>query len=139
MEEASLYSGYWKSIGHVLRDITNVVAVESGVIHPLLGYAGTLDLIAEYKGLLAVIDWKTSAKHKTNLKDCYSYPQQIAAYAGAVNYDKSYPFQVQLSYYSCSISFNSAQGQVAQKQIDANQGQQKSKSKLQVENPEETF
>ncbi|XP_068700661.1 mitochondrial genome maintenance exonuclease 1-like [Montipora foliosa] len=94
MEEASLYSGYWKSIGHVLRDITNVVAVESGVIHPLLGYAGTLDLIAKYKGLLAVIDWKTSAKHKTNLKDCYSYPQQIAAYAGAVNYDKSYPFQV---------------------------------------------
>ena len=87
-------AGYWKSISHVLPDISNVVAIESGVVHPLLGYAGTLDLIAEYKGTLSVIDWKTSVKHKTNLKDCYSYPQQVVAYAGAVNYDSNYPFQV---------------------------------------------
>lgn len=78
----------------MLPDITNVVAIESSVVHPLLGYAGTLDLIAEYKGALSVIDWKTSAKPKTTLKDCYSYPQQIVAYAGAVNYDNNYPFQV---------------------------------------------
>lgn len=87
-------SGYWRSISHVLQDIKNVVAVESAVVHPLLKYAGTLDLVAEYKGMLAVIDWKTSAKHKTNLKDCYSYPQQVVAYGAAVNYDDSYPFQV---------------------------------------------
>ena len=78
----------------MLKDVTNVVAVESAVAHPLLQYAGTLDLIAEYKGTLSVIDWKTSAKHKSNLKDCYSYPQQIVAYAGAVNFDENYPFQV---------------------------------------------
>lgn len=94
VEGGSPYSGYWKSVSHVLKDITNVVAVESAVVHPLLGYAGTLDLIAEYKGKLSVIDWKTSAKHKSNLKDCYSYPQQIVAYAGAVNFDENYPFQV---------------------------------------------
>lgn len=94
VEEGSPDSGYWKSVSHVLKDITNVVAVESAVVHPLLGYAGTLDLIAEYKGKLSVIDWKTSAKHKTNLKDCYSYPQQIVAYVGAVNFDDNYPFQV---------------------------------------------
>lgn len=94
VEGGSPDSGYWKSVSHVLKDITNVVAVESAVVHPLLGYAGTLDLIAEYKGKLSVIDWKTSAKHKSNLKDCYSYPQQIVAYAGAVNFDENYPFQV---------------------------------------------
>lgn len=93
-EEGVGNSGYWRSISHVLQDIKNVVAVESAVVHPLLKYAGTLDLIAEYKGMLAVIDWKTSAKHKTNLKDCYSYPQQVVAYGAAVNYDDSYPFQV---------------------------------------------
>ena len=93
-EGGSPDSGYWNSVSHVLKDITNVIAVESAVVHPLLGYAGTLDLIAEYKGKLSVIDWKTSAKHKTNLKDCYSYPQQVAAYAGAVNFDDNYPFQV---------------------------------------------
>ena len=92
--EGEANAGYWKSISHVLPDISNVVAIESGVVHPLLGYAGTLDLIAEYKGTLSVIDWKTSVKHKTNLKDCYSYPQQVVAYAGAVNYDSNYPFQV---------------------------------------------
>lgn len=94
VEGGSPDSGYWKSVSHVLKDITNVIAVESAVLHPLLGYAGTLDLIAEYKGKLSVIDWKTSAKHKTNLKDCYSYPQQVVAYAGAVNFDDNYPFQV---------------------------------------------
>ncbi|KAL9968525.1 hypothetical protein ACROYT_G020632 [Oculina patagonica] len=94
IEKGARDSGYWQSVSHVLKDITNVVAVESAVVHPLLGYAGTLDLIAEYEGALSVIDWKTSAKHKTNLKDCYSYPQQIVAYAGAVNFDENYPFQV---------------------------------------------
>ena len=94
VEGGSPDSGYWKSVSHVLKDITNVIAVESAVVHPLLGYAGTLDLIAEYKGKQSVIDWKTSAKHKTNLKDCYSYPQQVVAYAGAVNFDDNYPFQV---------------------------------------------
>lgn len=94
VEGGSPDSGYWNSVSHVLKDITNVIAVESAVVHPLLGYAGTLDLIAEYKGKLSVIDWKTSAKHKTNLKDCYSYPQQVVAYAGAVNFDDNYPFQV---------------------------------------------
>ena len=94
IEEGAPNTGYWQSISHVIQDITNVVAIESGVVHPLLGYAGTLDLIAEYKGALSVIDWKTSAKHKASLKDCYSYPQQVVAYAGAVNFDNNYPFQV---------------------------------------------
>lgn len=94
IEEGSSDAGYWQSVKHVLKDIENLVAVESAVVHPVLRYAGTLDLIAEYKGTLSVIDWKTSAKHKSNLKDCYSYPQQIVAYAGAVNFDENYPFQV---------------------------------------------
>jgi len=34
--------------------------VEVPVWHPTLGYAGTVDLVAEVDGVLAVIDWKTS-------------------------------------------------------------------------------
>ena len=89
-----LSSPHWDSVLHVLKDLRNVVAVESAVIHPLLGYAGTLDLVAEYRGTLCVIDWKTSQKPKTKLEECFSYPHQIAAYAGAVNYSDLYPFQV---------------------------------------------
>ena len=90
--------GYWQSIHHVLKDITNVVAIESCVAHPRLGYAGKVDLIGEYKGALSVIDWKTSGKRRLSLKDCFSYPQQVAAYVGAVNFDKNYPFQVCLTF-----------------------------------------
>ena len=87
-------SGYWQSAAGVLKDITNVVAVESGTVHPKLEYAGTLDLVAEYQGILSIIDWKTSRKSKSKLKECYSYPVQVVAYAGAVNFDLNYPFQV---------------------------------------------
>ena len=54
-----------------------------------------LDAIISYQGKLCVIDWKTSQKKKTELKECFSYPHQIVAYAGAVNSDLNYdPIQV---------------------------------------------
>ena len=43
---------------------------------------------------LCVIDWKTSLKPKPSLADCYDFPLQAAAYAGAVNQDPHYPIKV---------------------------------------------
>ncbi len=47
-----------------------------------------------YRGALSVIDWKTSSKPKPTLSDCFTYPLQAAAYAGAINQDPHYPSQV---------------------------------------------
>ncbi|XP_031548638.1 uncharacterized protein LOC116286306 [Actinia tenebrosa] len=87
-------SGFIKSVCNVLPNISNPLAVESSVVHSSLGYAGTIDLVAEYMGILSVIDWKTSQKKKVNLTQCHSYPIQISAYAGAINFDLDYPFQI---------------------------------------------
>ena len=79
----------------MLSNIDLVVALESVVIHPKLQYAGMLDAIISYQDKLCVIDWKTSQKRRTELKECFSYPHQIVAYAGAVNSDPKYdPIQV---------------------------------------------
>ena len=87
-------SGFFKSASDILANLSNPLAIESSVVHSQLGYAGTLDLVAEYMGKLSIIDWKTSQKKRSKLKDCHSYPLQLAAYAGAINYDDDYPFQV---------------------------------------------
>ena len=87
--------GHWQSIKHVISNIDHVIALESVATHPQLKYAGTLDGIVSYKGQLCLVDWKTSEKKRVKLKDCFSYPHQIVAYAGAVNYDPHYnPIQV---------------------------------------------
>lgn len=38
-----------KSVEHVLKNISDVVAVESFIVHPYLGYKGIFDCIAKYK------------------------------------------------------------------------------------------
>lgn len=87
--------GHWESVSHVLSNIDQVIAVESVVVHPDLHYAGTLDGLVSFQGKLCLIDWKTSEKKRTSLKDCFSYPHQIVAYAGALNHDQNYnPIQV---------------------------------------------
>ena len=47
-----------------------------------------------YRGELCLIDWKTSGKPRPSLSDCYEYPLQAAAYAGAINDDPRYSFKV---------------------------------------------
>ncbi len=37
--------------------------------------------------MLCLIDWKTARKPKPSLADCFDYPLQMAAYAGAINQD----------------------------------------------------
>ena len=45
---------------------------------------------------MCVIDWKTSHKQRPKLKDIHDYPLQTIAYAGAINDDKNYPFNVSI-------------------------------------------
>ncbi len=43
-----------------------IQAIEQRIYHPLLGYAGTIDRLAEVKNVPTVIDIKTGAKNKDN-------------------------------------------------------------------------
>uniref|UniRef100_G3NLE2 Mitochondrial genome maintenance exonuclease 1 n=1 Tax=Gasterosteus aculeatus aculeatus TaxID=481459 RepID=G3NLE2_GASAC len=87
--------GYLESISHVLEDVTAVRATESTVHHDALNYLGILDCVARYRGVLCVIDWKTSEKPKPFLSNTYDNPIQVAAYAGALNNDSNYKYQVE--------------------------------------------
>ena len=83
-----------QSVNHVLKDIGQVVAMETPVAHFELGYMGTFDCLAEYRGRLCLIDWKTSTRLKPSLADCYDYPLQAVAYAGAINQDPNINLKV---------------------------------------------
>ncbi|XP_034407725.1 mitochondrial genome maintenance exonuclease 1 isoform X2 [Cyclopterus lumpus] len=87
--------GYLESISHVLSDVRAVRATESAVYHDTLNYLGILDCVACYRGVLCVIDWKTSEKPKPFLSNTYDNPVQLAAYAGALNNDANYKYQVE--------------------------------------------
>ena len=60
--------------------IDNIHALESPLYSHYLKVAGTVDCVAEYKGKLSVIDFKTSAKLK-NRDWIHSYFMQTSAYA----------------------------------------------------------
>ena len=46
--------------------------------------------MAYYKGNLCLIEWKSSEKDKTDVRDLYEYPVQLAAYVGAFLNDPNY-------------------------------------------------
>ena len=68
-----------------LRDVAdahidNIRVIEGMMYSRHLRTAGTVDMIAEFDGELAVIDWKTSNKRKTR-SQIYNYFKQESAYA----------------------------------------------------------
>ncbi|KAI4812611.1 hypothetical protein KUCAC02_023983 [Chaenocephalus aceratus] len=87
--------GYMESISHVLADVSAVRATESTVQHAKLNYLGIVDCVARYRGVLCLIDWKTSEKPKPFLSNTFDNPIQVAAYAGALNSDGNYKYQVE--------------------------------------------
>jgi hypothetical protein len=62
------------------KSIDNIKVIEGLMYSDHLRTAGTVDMIAEFNGVLSVIDWKTSSRRKTRSK-IYNYFKQEAAYA----------------------------------------------------------
>jgi len=72
----------WGTVVPELHNINNIRCLESGLYSDHLEVAGTVDCIAEYKGKLAVIDFKTSRKVKKR-EWISNYFMQCAAYSVA--------------------------------------------------------
>jgi len=71
-------------------EFKDALLIESVVSHKNLFYTGRIDSLIYYKNRLCLVDWKTSDKDKTNLKDFYDNPIQIVAYMGAFLNDPTY-------------------------------------------------
>ena len=70
----------FKKMRGLLSNINNIKCLESNLYSDKMGVAGQVDCIAEYKGKLSVIDFKTSSKER---KDDYNenYYIQTCAYS----------------------------------------------------------
>lgn len=90
MVEAFLLHGtvgegpWWTSIEGFLRDITGVHLIEGPVWHPL-GFAGTVDALLDWRGVPAVVDWKTARSFR-KAAWVEDYKLQTTAYGGAANW-----------------------------------------------------
>lgn len=75
---------YWASLQPSLRRITCRHLSEEFVWHRAVGYAGTLDLVAKFRGELTLIDFKTTGALKRVNPYLEDYKLQITAYAAAL-------------------------------------------------------
>lgn len=76
---------WWDSMQPVLQDISNVQLVEGPLYHAGVGFAGTADFIAHWRGVLTLGDWKTARKRRDKRQYVEDYFLQAAAYTGAAN------------------------------------------------------
>ncbi|XP_015587069.1 mitochondrial genome maintenance exonuclease 1 [Cephus cinctus] len=84
----------FESVQDVLKEVTDVKAIETHAVHSKLHYRGVVDCIAKYRGNLCVIDWKKSDKPKSTIGSTYDAPLQVASYIGALNADRNYSFEI---------------------------------------------
>ena len=62
----------------ILSNINNIKCLETSLYSDTMGIAGQVDCIAEYKGKLSVIDFKTSSKERSDEKNENYYIQTCA-------------------------------------------------------------
>ena len=81
----------FKSLRTYLNKIDNIITQESALYSDVLQVAGRVDCIAEYNGLLSIIDFKTStnSKDKSIITD---YFLQTTAYA--IMFQEMYDIQI---------------------------------------------
>lgn len=70
----------YNSIRKELDNINNIHCLETKLYSDYLEVAGTVDCIAEYKGKMSIIDFKTSGRMKSR-DDIHGYFIQTSAYA----------------------------------------------------------
>jgi genome maintenance exonuclease 1 len=63
-EKSIFAKAHFENIKPLLQSINNIRGLESKICSKDLGLAGTADCIAEYNGVLSIIDFKTSSKQK---------------------------------------------------------------------------
>lgn len=73
----------YNQLKKVLTKVDNVYAIEKMIYSNKLKTAGTVDCIAEYDGVLSIIDWKTSG-HIKYRDEIHSYFMQCSFYAVAM-------------------------------------------------------
>ena len=88
LENAPDWRPYFNAAGQFLSTIERPLLVESAVAwwnkDLLVGFSGTLDMVAEMtNGTVVLIDWKTSFKEKPD-KQLADYKRQLGAYSMAV-------------------------------------------------------
>ena len=71
---------FFKTFKPVLDDVDNIHCQETRLYSHHLRLAGTVDCIAEYKGKLSIIDFKTASKQKYE-DQIHNYFMQCTAYA----------------------------------------------------------
>jgi ATP-dependent exoDNAse (exonuclease V) beta subunit len=74
------HANEFRSVKMMLRNIDNILLQEGALYSDILKTAGRVDCIAEYKGKLAIIDFKTSTNTK-NTHMIQDYYLQTTAYA----------------------------------------------------------
>ena len=62
----------------ILSNINNIKCLETSLYSDTMGIAGQVDCIAEYKGKLSVIDFKTSSKEREDSHNENYYIQTCA-------------------------------------------------------------
>jgi len=80
LNKTSLDLGLFNKLKFALKNINNIRVQEIPLYSHVLKLAGRVDLIAEYKKILSVIDFKTSNDHKEG-EAIYDYKLQCTAYA----------------------------------------------------------
>ncbi len=75
-----LPTAHFNNLKPFLENISNVICIEQRMYSDELKVAGTSDLIAEYNGILSIIDYKTKRKPQID-EHMYEYYLQTTCYA----------------------------------------------------------